>query len=47
MRLLVEFTMEDVNEVLTTVIDTLTLADMLNRSEDNHIKILNVVDYSI
>ena len=43
----IRLTLADVNEALTSVMDTLTLADMLNRSEDERIKVLNVVDYSI
>jgi len=43
----IRLTMADVNVALSTVMDGLTLADMINRSEAQRRKIQNVVDYSI
>jgi Rrf2 family protein len=43
----IRLTMADVNVALSTVMDGLTLADMINRSEVERNKIQNVVDYSI
>jgi Rrf2 family protein len=43
----IRLTMADVNAALTTVMDGLTLADMVERSEAERNKIKNVVDYSI
>ena len=43
----IRLTMADVNVALTTVLDGLTLADMIDRSEAEHNKIQNVVDYNI
>jgi hypothetical protein len=37
----------DVNVALSTALDSLTLADMLSRSEDERSKRENVVDFSI
>jgi len=39
--------MADVNVALSTVLDGLTLADMVERSENERIKRENVVDYNI
>jgi DNA-binding IscR family transcriptional regulator len=39
--------MADVNVALTTVLDGLTLADMVERSENARIKRQNVVDFNI
>jgi hypothetical protein len=39
--------MADVNVVLSEVLDGLTLADMIERSEAAQNKLNNVVDYSI
>jgi DNA-binding IscR family transcriptional regulator len=39
--------MADVNVALATVLDGLTLADMVERSKKERIKRENVVDYSI
>ena len=43
----IRLTMADVNAALTTVLDGLTLADMVERSEAELNKLKNVVDYSI
>ena len=43
----IRLTMSDVNEALATVLDGLTLADMVERSEHERIKRENVVDFSI
>jgi DNA-binding IscR family transcriptional regulator len=43
----IRLTMADVNVALATVLDGLTLADMVDRSENARIKRENVVDYSI
>lgn len=43
----IRLTMTDVNDALAAVLDSLTLADMLERSEAARNKIKNVVDYSI
>lgn len=43
----IRLTMADVNVTLSTVLDSLTLADMVERSEAARNKIQNVVDYSI
>ena len=43
----IRLTMADVNEALNGVLDGLTLADMLERSETARNKLQNVVDYSI
>lgn len=43
----IRLTMDDVNVALSTVLDNLTLADMIDRSEAAHNKMKNVVDYSI
>ena len=43
----IRLTMADVNEALSTVLDNLTLADMVERSENERVKRHNVVDYSI
>jgi Rrf2 family protein len=43
----IRLTMADVNLALATVLDGLTLADMVERSEAARNKIQNVVDYSI
>ncbi|MFZ4859364.1 MAG: RrF2 family transcriptional regulator [Desulfuromonadaceae bacterium] len=43
----IRLTFSDVNVALTNVMENLTLADMLNRSEAERIRILNVVDFSI
>jgi Rrf2 family protein len=43
----IRLTMADVNAALSTVLDGLTLADMVERSEAERNKIKNVVDYSI
>ncbi len=43
----IRLTMADVHAVLTTALDNLTLADMIERSEQARKKIRNVVDYSI
>lgn len=43
----IRLTMADVNTALSGVLDTLTLADMLERSETARIKKQNVVDFSI
>jgi Rrf2 family protein len=43
----IRLTMADVNLALSTVLDGLTLADMVERSEAEHNKIQKVVDYSI
>jgi DNA-binding IscR family transcriptional regulator len=39
--------MMDVNAALSTVLDGLTLADMVERSDNERIKRQNVVDFSI
>jgi DNA-binding IscR family transcriptional regulator len=39
--------MADVNTALSSVMDGLTLADMVERSEAERNKMKNVVDYSI
>ena len=43
----IRLTMVDVNNALTSVLDNLTLADMLERSEQERNKLQNVVDFSI
>jgi DNA-binding IscR family transcriptional regulator len=43
----IRLTMADVNVALSTVLDGLTLADMVERSEMERNKIKNVVDYTI
>lgn len=43
----IRLTMVDVNAALTTVLDNLTLADMIERSEAERKKRENVVDFSI
>lgn len=43
----IRLTMADVNVALSGVLDSLTLADMLERSETARIKKQNVVDFSI
>jgi Rrf2 family protein len=43
----IRLTMADVNALLSTVMDSLTLADMVDRSEAARVRIQNVVDYSI
>jgi|SRR6266568_492534 len=43
----IRLTMADVNVALATVLDNLTLADMIDRSDAARKKIQNVVDYSI
>jgi Rrf2 family protein len=43
----IRLTMADVNVALADVLDNLTLADMIERSEAAHNKIRNVVDYNI
>lgn len=43
----IRLTMADVNTALSNVLDNLTLADMIERSEDAKSRIQNVVDYSI
>ena len=43
----IRLTMADVHAVLTTALDNLTLADMIERSEQARKKLRNVVDYSI
>jgi Rrf2 family protein len=43
----IRLTMSDVNVVLSEVLDGLTLADMIERSEAAQNKLNNVVDYSI
>lgn len=43
----IRLTMADVNSALSSVLDTLTLADMLNRSESERSKRENVVDFNI
>lgn len=43
----IRLTMADVNVALSGVLDTLTLADMLERSETARLKKQNVVDFSI
>jgi len=43
----IRLTMADVNVALTTVLDGLTLADMVERSENARIKRQNVVDFNI
>ncbi len=43
----IRLTMTDVNVALSTVLDALTLADMIERSEAARNKLQNVVDYSI
>lgn len=43
----IRLTMADVNVALSTVLDNLTLADMIERSEAERNKMQNVVDYSI
>jgi Rrf2 family protein len=43
----IRLTMADVNVALSTVMDGLTLADMIERSEAADVKRRNVVDYSI
>jgi Rrf2 family protein len=43
----IRLTMADVDVALSTVLDGLTLADMIDRSEAARTKIQNVVDYNI
>ena len=43
----IRLTMADVNVALSAVLDTLTLADMIERSEAASNKIKNVVNFSI
>ena len=43
----IRLTLADVNVALSTALDSLTLADMLSRSEDERSKRENVVDFSI
>jgi len=43
----IRLTMVDVNEALSAVLDKITLADMIERSEVEESKLQNVVDYSI
>lgn len=43
----IRLTMADVNTALSTVLDNLTLADMIERSEAERNKMQNVVNYSI
>jgi Rrf2 family protein len=43
----IRLTMSDVNVALSNVLDGLTLADMVERSEDARLKRQNVVDFSI
>ncbi|MDA8428621.1 MAG: Rrf2 family transcriptional regulator [Geobacteraceae bacterium] len=43
----IRLTMADVNDALATVLDGLTLADMIERSENERSKREKVVDYSI
>jgi DNA-binding IscR family transcriptional regulator len=43
----IRLTMADVDLALSTVLDGLTLADMIDRSEAARTKIQNVVDYNI
>lgn len=43
----IRLTMADVNVALTAVLDSLTLADMIERSEAEKSKIKKIVDYSI
>jgi len=43
----IRLTMADVNIALSTVLDTLTLADMIERSEAARNKIKNVFNFSI
>jgi Rrf2 family protein len=43
----IRLTMADVNAALSAVMDSLTLADMVERSEAARARIQNVVDYSI
>lgn len=43
----IRLTMVDVNEALTAVLDKLTLADMIERSELEERRLHNVVDFSI
>ncbi len=43
----IKLTMADVNVALSNVMDSLTLADMIERSEAERSKIQKVVDYSI
>ncbi|MEI6208519.1 MAG: Rrf2 family transcriptional regulator [Desulfuromonadales bacterium] len=43
----IRLTMADVNVALATVLDNLTLADMIERSDAERNKIQNVVDYNI
>lgn len=43
----IRLTLADVNVALSTVLDNLTLADMIERSEAAHNKLQNVVNYSI
>jgi len=43
----IRLTMADVNGALTTAMESLTLADMVERSEAERNKLKNVVDYSI
>jgi Rrf2 family protein len=43
----IKLTMADVNVALATVLDGLTLADMVERSENARIKRRNVVDFNI
>ena len=43
----IRLTMADVNVALSTVLDGLSLADMVDRSEDARVKRQNVVDFNI
>lgn len=43
----IKLTMADVNTALTSIMDNLTLADMIERSEAQRIRMQNVVNYSI
>ncbi len=43
----IRLTMADVNAALSTVLDSLTLADMVERSENERSRRENVVDFSI
>lgn len=43
----IRLTMTDVNDVLNTVMDKLTLADMVERSQTAQDKIKNIVDFAI
>lgn len=43
----IRLTLTDVNIALTTVLDSLTLADMIERGDAARLEIQNVVDYNI